>query len=95
MKQVEIMKDKNYQINKNEKLLLSEYKLSVQSLKIMSCLICMIRQDDEDFSEYVFSSKEFKKLIGSKNKNTIQEMLRSADELLNTKIKLTMEKKFY
>ena len=90
-KKIVIIEDNNnYLVNKNENLLFARHKLNEQSIKIMSCLICMIKKDDEDFHEYIFTSDEFGKLINNKNKNIITEMIKNANELLDKKIKIDL-----
>ena len=90
MTKIEIMDEKNYLVNKSEKLLLSEHRLSTQALKIMSCLICMIKKNDSDFKEYVFTSKDFKELIGTKSHNVINDMVKVSNELLEKKVKIDL-----
>jgi len=92
MTKIEIMDGKNYLVNKSEKLLLSEHILSTQALKIMSCLICMIKKNDSDFKEYVFTSKDFKELIGTKSHNVINDMVKVSNELLEKKVKIDLGK---
>ncbi len=92
MNKIIIEKNSNYLVNKNEKLLLSQHRLSVNALKIMSCLICMIRKNDKDFKEYIFTSQDYKKLIDSKSKNIMLDMVKASKELQSTNIKIDLEK---
>nr|WP_287413290.1 replication initiation protein [Pseudodesulfovibrio sp.] len=90
MKKIEIIKDNNYQVNKHKDLLLSQHKLSEKAQKIMSCLICMVKKDDEDFQEYKFLSKDFQELINSKSGSCMSDMIKTANELLDKKIKIDL-----
>ena len=84
------MKEKNYQVNKHKDLLLSQHKLSEKAQKVMSCLICMVKKDDEDFQEYKFLAKNFKELISSKSGSCMSDMIKTANELLDKKIKIDL-----
>lgn len=91
MNKIDITNTKNHLVNKNENLLFSRHKLSEQALKIMNCLICMIKKDDKDFHEYVFYSKDFANLTNSRHKNIIEEMVKSSKELKSQNIKFELQ----
>jgi len=86
-----IEKEKNYIVKKNENLLLAKHNLNENSLKIMACIISQIKKDDDDFTKYKLTVKDYQILINSKNKNTLQEMIKASDQLLKTIIKINIE----
>ena len=92
MKKIEITQINNNLVNIHKQLVLSQHNLSEQASKIMSCLICMIKKDDQDFQEYIFDSKSFGNLINSNNKNLISEMIKNAKELKSKNVKIDLGK---
>jgi len=75
----------NTLVNKQRDLVhKAKYTLSVNSMKYLSSLICMIHKDDTEFKAYSTTASEMTELIGSKI-DTIK-LRQISSELLNLKV---------
>lgn len=72
----------------NELIHNAKYSLSELSIKILNCLIAMIKIDDTNFQEYHLDINEFKGLIGSNSKDTYKYTHNLIKELLSNPIKI-------
>jgi len=73
--------DKNFTVNKSNKLITCNYDLSLQEQKIILTLASMVQPQDIEFKEYKFIIKDFIKLLGLKDQSKYTEVRKITKEL--------------
>lgn len=92
MNKIDVIESKNNIIKKHNELVQNaRYNLSELGIKVVSCLISMIKVDDKEFQQYLVSINDFKELINSTSKNTYEYSHSLIKELMSNPIKINDE----
>jgi len=78
---IKIEDNKNNQIKKHNDIINAKGNLGNTSQKMLAMLISMIRTDDSEFQKYALRIEDYRKEIGSKNKDT-EFYVKQAEELM-------------
>jgi len=89
---ISIEDNKNNQIKKHNNIIKAKGSLSNTSQKMLAMLISMIRTDDSEFQKYALRIEDYRKEIGSKNKDT-EFYVKQAEELMKNPFRI--EKKLF
>lgn len=60
-------------VTKQNNLITSAYRLTLQEQRLLYVMISMINKEDEDFQDYIIDLKEFSKIVGYKGKSFYSE----------------------
>ena len=89
---ISVESNKNNQIKKHNDIIKATGSLSNTSQKMLAMLISMIRTDDSEFQKYALRIEDYRKEIGSKNKDT-EFYIKQAEELMKNPFRI--EKKLF
>ena len=84
---ISIEDNKNNQIKKHNNIIKAKGSLSNTSQKMLAMLISMIRTDDSEFQKYALRIEDYRKEIGSKNKDT-EFYVKQAEELMKNPFRI-------
>ena len=70
-------------VKKAEQLVTSRYSLTTTEVKIISCLISMVRVSDTEFTEYAFKVADWRNEQDLKRKDIYKAFEKIADDLLS------------
>lgn len=85
--------NKNYIVTKSNKLITSNYDLSLQEQKIILTLASMVQPNDTEFKEYEFKIKDFMELLDVKDKSKYTEVPKITKELMKKVFEIREGKK--
>ena len=90
---LEIKDNKNGIVKKHQQLIRNaRYSLSELGIKVVSCLIAMVRIDDTDFQEYNLKVQDFKDLVCSNSNDIYRQIDTLTNELMSKPFKIGDEK---
>ncbi len=89
---ISIEDNKNNVVKKHNNIIKAKGELSSTAQKMLAMLISMVRSDDSEFQEYALSINNYRKEIGSSNKDT-EFYVKQAEELMRNPFRI--EKKLF
>lgn len=82
----------NYLVTKSNRLIASNYDLSLQEQKIILTLASMVQPNDTEFKEYSFKIKEFMDLLNIKDKSKYIEVPKITKDLMKKVLEIKEDK---